>query len=313
MINEERIFLNIEEQVMELERNLINEPTEYKGFITAPGINFQDNFKELMKIIQASNILPRVLNIFYPLAIDYIEKEYNNQEDQISIQASGKVIITQKNKEPIINTFEFNESNLFAVLRQSINEIPKEIIDVISQVIARLNSYYFLALYAYLDLYSLSIYKLIISELDETKIFKLMKNFRVLSNPLAKISQIKRSLNLVVKYELNKESKIESWEKDFDKFINQRHSIAHRDPVVEILSLDAEYQEIVKKAKEKSTTKIDELFQDFKSQKEVYAKIANIFGDILQTLYILMEFGASCFKYLALIDIVVDDYIRNNK
>ncbi|MBD3191031.1 MAG: hypothetical protein GF308_10325 [Candidatus Heimdallarchaeota archaeon] len=79
--------------------------------------------------------------------------------------------------------------------------------------IERLNAYYFLAINAYVDNYSTSIYKMLIEKYSEEHLFELLIVNKLSGDPITQLNSMRKKLEPMNKIEFNPLLKGTSWNK----------------------------------------------------------------------------------------------------
>ena len=291
-------FEELKKQMDELTNELKKEPPEYKYLKTDSGKNFQDNFVELMGILNISNIIALISPI-----ISIMIKIFSNGVEEFAPSVKEKAL-----KKENLSDSELEDTLKILLEKFLSTDSDTKMNEIITKFLNQINSYYFLALYAYIDLYSMSIYKYVISNLEEEQLFDIVINFNAMDNPTKRIGCIKKTLNLINETRFNKLLRGRTWKESIEKLIELRNFLAHRDPILRKSLLEEKFPKTVKTKALKQTKKVfqQEAFNNLNNH--VLTKIRKIIEPNLLILFMLIEIGKDCYGYLALIDTLFDDY-----
>lgn len=289
-------FVKLKKQMDKLENELKKDSPEYEFLKTQPGKIFQDNFVELMGIISLSNILAAISPI-----ISRIIKSFENSWNDFTPDVKDKAL-----KEEKLSESEVSFSLGLIIEKFLTVESDNNLDEIISKILNIINSYYFLALYAYIDLYSMSLYKFVISQLEEDELFETVKGFNAMENPGKRIWSIKKTLNVIEDKKFDELRKSRTWKESFEILIKLRDFIAHRDPKLRVSLLEEKFSSTIKTKAKKQIKKAFDHQAFIKLDDRVLSKIKEIIEPYLLILFLLLEIGKDCYGYLALIDNLID-------
>ncbi|NHJ48075.1 MAG: hypothetical protein FK733_09835 [Asgard group archaeon] len=289
-----------------LEQNLNDSPPIYNSFKTKVGKKFENNFKELMEFTNLGNALSNIPYL-YTISSDFFDK--------FKIIEYLPFVIKLFSDEPLsdIEQNELKEKIIhdITIIIESI-EVKPETNENVSKYMERINSYFFLAYFAYLDVYIKSIIEYLESILNP-ELFELL-NEKIKSkrerNDLINI--IKKTLSLITPEEFGLVLKKRSWKRSFDTLLDRRHFMAHNDPKARFGMLEAKFKEVTDKAKKQTNKLQKELASQF-NKKNLVKKILDGLKFNLLVYFTLLEIGKDCYSYLALIDVLIEDYVVNIK
>lgn len=284
----------------------------FNEFKTEFGLDFQKNFINLMGfaiigiliqgIPEMEEIYIRIFSeIGKEIPIEMVIKSFTDESlTSEEIQIFKEKFFDKLQSIELVNDFEDNNSQ-------------SSLLDVLS-LSERINSYFIISLYAYIDLYSLSLYQHVLSSLKSTEIYDFNKEFKHNGDPKERINIITNYLRFTNR-ELMKEFLANTtWETTIDKLKGIRDYTAHKDPLLKLQKLICEISNIDEKANSKIKS-LKELidsrliqFEKYDELKKFLVKTEKMFESILQILFILFEIGKDCYYYLALIDIQISNF-----
>ncbi len=152
----------------------------------------------------------------------------------------------------------------------------------------------------------MKLYRKISQTLNDKDFYKLNKRFKEIENPKKRLNTISRYFRLFEKQILNKEVLDgKTWETTFDKLLDIRDTISHRNPLLSEENLINHFPELLTNAKRK-------LKLDFEKVDNQYEWILELFNQILPGLSISLLFIdilKECYGYLSLVDNIIFEAI----
>ncbi|MHA1223336.1 MAG: hypothetical protein ACTSP3_08790 [Candidatus Heimdallarchaeaceae archaeon] len=282
-------------------------------FMTESGKKFAENYFDLSYFIAMITIIPPFINsrekilkfIFSGELLKLIEKYINNGEN-ITKEEFTKI-------ENIIASFqELIKENKESVIEQQSTE-TEEITETLEQlkVTERIIAYYIFALYAYLEVYSKSLYKSVIIHIDNKKLYPIQSSKDLFSNPydtikvlLKNISDSNANLNLLLDRVLHRKSWITKKEA-LVKVIELRNEIAHNKPILQIEELRRKFKKETRDANREKNNTIKEM------KKNIPEKIYSLFESLLEefgTIFLIRNIGVSCVLFIVCVDKLISDF-----
>lgn len=290
-------FIKLKKQMNKLENELKKDSPKYEFLKTKPGKIFQDNFVELMGIVNLSNFSAAISPIILRI-IKSFDKSWNDFTPDFKDKALKKENLSES---------ELTDSLDLFIEKFLTIDSDKNLDEIISKILNIINSYYFLALYAYIDLYSMSLYKFIISQLEEDELYETVIGFNAMENPSKRIWSIKKTLNVIDDEKFDELRNGRTWKESFEMLIELRNFIAHRDPKLRISLLEERFPRALKSKAKKQIKKVFNHQAFIQLDNQVLSKIKEITESYLLTLFLLKEIGKECYGYLALIDNLIDN------
>ncbi len=295
----------IEQLAEEIKIELAKDSPDYRFFKTKPGMKFQDDFKDLIKFASYNNVIPKIMgsiSSFNDLIKKILEKNVKDTH-KLKIQFfENDSLVKDKiyDKDGIINLFQnlFDESSLF-------KERESEI--------TRMNAYYFLAFFSYIDHYSTELYRTIISRYCAKHSFKLFDKSRPKSRPKDLIARIKKELELDTYSILTKVPSVNSWHTNYIALFKIRHIFAHNKPIARREILERVFSETTNDAKDIIETIFNKSRAEKNQDKDFLDTIEINLKPSFETLYTLTKISKDCYGYLALIDNLIEDYFTTNR
>ena len=296
--------IELEELVKKFTTKLNKSPPDFDLFLTEQGIKFQADIFDLMGFISVGNLIPALPSIM-STTLDGIK-------NRLDVDLDYDVLIIPKKPDSIIPKQKLKMEDVFDDFTKSM-ELSKEVTSLISNSINRLNSYYFLALFAYMDHYVDSIHKEILAKYRAKQCIELFDSFRTKGRPRFILESIRTKLDLgeVGKITMLPEGK--SWHDSYIKMLELRHEFAHRKPIARREMLDNNLKRISKDAAKEVKTIFRNNLIDPNSANELLSEIQNILRPNFETLLILVQIGKECSGYLALYDHLIDEFFTKNK
>jgi len=299
----------IETFVLNLKSDLSQDNIEFNHFLSEPGKEFQNDFSDLMKFAEFTNIIPNLFLVASPIL-----KELRDQ------------ILESQKENPMKLIIELIDSYNVSIAKETIEleklitdftkpiEIPQEFQNKIINIINRINSYYFLALHSYIDNYTNMIYDLLVTEYCNPISINFFKNLELKGNPKDRLNLIK---NTLIKYPPNDFNALLSgitWGDNLNKLFEIRNIFAHVEPIVGLEMLSKHFPKIVRNTKGDIKKKLKESFKKnqnsgTKTNNDILSTLTSVF----HILFILKEIGKECYGYLSLMDYVIYNFISNNK
>ncbi len=296
----------LNERLNEIKKNLDSKPSKFESFQTKFGQEFEENFKDLTGFVTNIGILQffmeTISNIIKNIT-SKAKKEVRGKMREIveqSEESPEKIDEIEKKIDEAIKDDEKKE-NSFA---EFFNVLKKE------NIFDRINSYFFLTFYTYIDLYTISLYQHVISKIDVTKVYDVIDGFKPSSNPSDRLKQILKKLELKDKKNLyEKLDLVRNFESDFINFIKLRNSIAHREPLTTYQTIKKNFPKIAKKAKkinEKQSKKTD--LKELENHINRENMIQNF--EILTALNLI---AVNCYILLAMVDYLIIEFFKENQ
>jgi len=289
--------------VNEFKMKLNKSPPDFNLFLTEPGKKFQTEIVDLMGFISIGNIIPALPGILSTIL--------ESVKNRINTNLDFDVLIIPKKNNSILHEQNLKIDDILDDFNRSVS-ISKEVTLMISRFIARLNSYYFLALFAYIDHYVNSLYKLILSNYSKEDCIDLFDSFRPKGKPKEILLKIKEKMDLGEITKINQLPDGEPWWESFSSLLNIRHKFAHKEPIARKELLYKNFKRIS-----------DNVIKDIKSlfvnnlsnqniENELISEIQNILKPNFESLIILVQIGKECIGYLAIYDNLISEYFRKN-
>ena len=282
----------------ELEEELQNDSPKYEFFRTEIGKKFEDQFEDLMNFATLSNFLSQIPYL-YTIFSDWL----NNIQKKTFEKYKGKVErnedLSEEEQKEVKDIFT---GELSKVLKST--KTNQKLKDTVSGFMERINSYFFLAYYAYLDVYVNSLFDFLKSRLEPDMYVLLQEKFDSKKYKNDQINVIKNSIILISPEDFGSILKGRTWKESFDALIDRRHFMAHEDPLARYQMLKERFKKVVKKAEKR----VKEFPKQFVSKKEDIKLFSKFFDKIkinLTILFSLIEIGNDCYSYLALIDTLI--------
>ena len=293
--------INLIELIEEIADDLKKEKPELKACKTTPGKKFQKELNDLMNLMRQGNLFQISLDM-----ISFLLKEINEILSKESIiNLDDEILIKPVKENSQIKEFKVKLKDIFNPLK-----IPKPLQKIANNIplyLETINSYYILALFAYIDYYCTSVFELLISQNCNKKIEKLLFYLRPKANPNIQINIIKDNLGLINNVDLKKLLKGKTWQKSFEKLITLRNILAHEEPKVKKQVLSENFPSLYKIAQKKANDEFNKQTEDNpKLNQEELEKLQKVTKPNFEMMLLLTDIGKECYGYLALIDILID-------
>jgi len=298
--------IELEELVKIIDTKLNKSPPNYDLFLTEQGKKFQIDMIDLMGIISIGNLIPALPGIISSM-MGFVKDSIQDEDLDFDVvfipRKPGSIIKKQKMKmEDVIDDFT-----------KSIT-ISDKVTTMINGAINRLNSYYFLALFAYMDHYVSSLYLEFLGKYCTNHSIEMIDSWRTKGKPKLIIEKFRTHLDLgEIKKRIITIPDRKPWHDSFMNMLKLRHEFAHKVPSArrEIL------EEKLKRISSDATKEVRKLFRnEFTVQNmnnEQVSEIQNILKPNFEILVILNQVGKECLGYLALYDHLLDEYFTKNK
>jgi len=298
-------FKELEKHVEYVAHDLMNEKPEFNTCKTKPGIKFQKELNDLLTLVRTGNFVPMMFDL-------------SNWVIEGIIQMLSKEDVLDQNE--VLELKSTQEISKIPEVKITIKDILKslklpdyvqKIIDNLPLFLEPLNSYYILALFAYIDYYSTSIYEVIISENCNDNVKELLLYLRPRRNPNTQINILVDNLDLITKTELNKLLVGKTWKKTFEKLINLRNILAHEEPKVKKQALFDNFQKLHKIVKKKLVLIFKQQNQKkLDAGKDINLELQELMRPYLEILLLQVEIGKECYGYLSLIDLLIYNFLE---
>ena len=316
-------------------------------FVTEFGIDFHDNYIELTQFALFANFMETAIGFVRVETKDFLSKDSNffsldpiteyhkkliektkmSEEQRNKVQNQIKKIEKEYRKyqekfqqdfKDLDELFPTKKSNTEDQVIKSEEELNQYGTDYfLKQIPRKIFSNFILELYAYIDIYTMSLIQFVINIISTENVFNFIKNIlkeRALSNPKDAIKYILGFLRLEsnkkVSKMLEEMQEPREWSIDDEAlsfFIDIRHIFAHKNPFLEIdemmeMQKFHRYKPIIEKEKEK--IKLEE--QDV--VLEPLEKLVFYMKKMMPYLVFIKELGFSCYRYLCIIDNLITEY-----
>jgi len=297
-MNEEEL----KKQIEIINTDLLDKKPKFKVCITLPGVKFQQEFNDLMDLVKKGNLIQITFDMidwFVNFIIRDIEKKELDEEIEISpTKESSKIKKSKKKISDIIKELLPNK------LHDLFKEVPK--------FLEALNSYFILALFAYIDFFTKSLYDLLVKEYCDKEVNDLFLSLPPKGNPKVRIKIILENLHIISDEKLNELLDNKTWKKTFEKFIKMRNILAHEAPLVKKQALIDNFPTLNNKAKDDFKLELKETkIKNPDFTEEDLNEFSAIIKPCLEMLILLMEIGKECYGYLSIVDFLLNDFIQN--
>jgi len=300
-------YKTLEKEVDLLLTTFTKEKPEFTSCLTEPGLKFQKEFSELVGLVRKTYSIPVVFQIFNTTLIDFYDKISENYKEEL--EEEFEVKSTKESSKFEKSRFKLKE----LIDKIGISNFFQKIEYELPIYLEALNSYYILALFAYIDYYLSSIYEIIITTYSNEKIKKLLLKIEPRRNIDWQLNLLNDNLKLAVsKSKLKELLKETSWQKTYKNLIKFRNILAHEEPKVKQKILFEKFPNLLIKAEE--LTK-----KDFESDKQKNTdvdfvdldKLQEILEPTIKTMFLLIEIGKECYGYISIIDILINDFLKS--
>lgn len=298
--------MNLKEIGTRVEKELEKEYQELEIFASEHGKELQISMIELGKFIVATNSSVYLGRVGFSLLDKLVDQKTMKEKiGEIVEQFLEKKNLASEQKDFFSELImEFMNDNK----DKSINDFMKgnPFYDPEFKSLERYYAHFFVSLYTYIDLYTMKLYRRINQELTDKDYFELHKRFNAQENPKKRLNTIVRYFKLYKKEVLDKDVLVgKTWETTFDKILEIRDTISHRNPLLSEENLSNSFPELLTKAKKK-------LKHDFEKADNQYEWFLEFFNQILPGLAIsvlFIDILKECYGYLALIDNIIFEAI----
>jgi len=332
--------LNLEKLIIslkEVDKNLEEENPEFNDFKTKFGKEFEINFEDVMNFINIVTVFPIVTKAYSEVSINFTPENYLNFLHEIIEEAENKSLIGNPDDhqklvqlkslisemQPLLlesgnknnENEENNTKNDDTISTMSLSQFFSEL-----HILERITSYFILTLFTYIDMYSMAIFKHIISNLDTNVVFDFIRGFKVAINPLKRIEGMFKNINFdneenlrLFHEKLVKKASWESYLKESYGFIETRNYIAHRDPLTAIGSLKKNFPKSAKIAKTKTEEMRKTMIIDEIPLETLKPLIEPLLGADYESIFLLQSIGFSCYRYLISVDLLINQWTEERK
>lgn len=284
------------------------------------GKKFVEKYEDLEEFIVYGTLLPAVFKsynsyiefLFSGKLFNYIRNEKKLSEEEMQDLEQFEEILEKVNT--LIETPEKEEN---AEKKEQEEEGFEDVINKLKPI-SRMIDYFILTLYAYFDVYSMSLFQETISKIQIEKIYGVMESIRQFRNPKETIQKLLQCLitNKGIKLSnvLEKVLKEADWGNTYnvlDTFKELRDKIAHRKPLTSPTILKEEF----KIEKQIAERKYKKAYKNFQKQK-IPEELKELFYSVLKELEIFIlvgELGRSVFRYVFCVDNLVYSYFLNKE
>ena len=312
-------------QLMEDIETGLKGPVENLNFFrTDFGQEFEANYIDLMAFANIATFsIPTSLKILSVLLPDLESGEYIEQ-----ILKMSPLDMTETERKQLVQLKEFQEQFRLPPTKKDVTpELPKvqdeleavessliEIMDTM-QVLPRIIAYFILALHSYIDAYAMSLVQFVISVSPVEDLYQIFKGIRPDENPNERIKHILKAADEKNLSEpLWKLLEEKNWEKHQTAFANLKHlrnQIVHRNPLTTPQELQEAFPQLGEIAKYE--VKQVRFMAKHWIMPDYYKKmIVKLFMEQdFETFFMIQHLAQSCYRYLALIDNLMVNWVKN--
>jgi hypothetical protein len=331
---------------------IVEKKDEVYLFLTEDGLDFEENFNILfVEIFQSS--LSALMNKFenmqdklmsFEFVVDEEEKILSSEE-LTEEQRKRTINIFSKIKEGIKQTEKVGKeiSELYAELhsltddenndseekgeenQNNNNEMKKEENEIQLDVLSRLIGCFVFSLYAYMDVYCMSLFQSIICCCSPENLFDVYERLHTASNPKKSVEALLKIISIlndeeekevlnIVNQRVNSITEWKERYESFKDFIKIRNKIAHKKPILDIEELKKKFPKLTEKTEEKikeETLKFEEALSSQLIRISIADSIVKSFWENFVNLIYLREIGFESSIYLALIDRLIHEFLND--
>jgi len=308
MSEREKEYTKNKSFIDKLQRDLAKDKTEFKHFMTDAGKQFQDDFNSLMKFTEETNVIPNLSPLIIPV-FNALKKHLEDSQKDDPL----KVILKIVDKNDNILAEEIMEMKVLISDFFNSIKIPETFEPKIIDMTIRINSYYFLALRAYIDNYVRMLFELLVDTCCNPITIDFFKNLEMKGNPKDKLKSIRNKLICYPTDDFNLLLSGITWGENFSKFFKIRNKFAHEKPEAELSILIEHFPNIVDKMKGETEKKIlNVLKTNPKLDPKMESEIKSTLIPIFHILSVLIKIGKECYGYLSFIDFMVYEFIKKD-
>ena len=322
-----------------IDTDLSKENPEYDAFKTDFGKEFESNYYDCITFTKIVSMFPIMLQYIINAKKTVTPEDFFNFLDTQLKEAEKINGVNQIQKEKIVRVRKLIEelqtifldpdyfSDIPLLTESSEEEInsDKDEVELTNsflveelRLMERVYSYFVLTLYTYIDSYSMALFQYVVSELPTSEVFDIIKSTKVELNPKERIKSLMKNLkfedNGNLRKRLKKVLREKAWENhqdEFRQFIKIRNYIAHRDPITAKKTLAKKFPKsaedaLIKANELRKNMNFEEIKDDF-----ILTMIKPILESDFESFFLLQFIGESCYKYLALIDILVYHFFNS--
>lgn len=298
--------------VKDFTKKMNESPPNYNLFKTVHGKNFQTEMEDLMDTIDLINILPSLPDVatFMIEGLENIDGMDKDDKNIIGLDEEIELIVKKQDK--IISIKKTTLKELLDSIKNPITSNGEDS-EFLSKSIHRVNSYYFLALFAYLDQYVNSILQDILTKYRAKHCIEFFDEFRRNREPKFILEKIRNKLEKgnIEKITILPEGK--PWHVSFNTMLNLRHKFAHKQPKARRELLDEKFERISNDFSIDSKKIFDKYLQSQFLSDKLILRYYNAIKPHFETLLILKQIGKECIGYLALYDHIIADFFKKYK
>jgi len=177
-----------------------------------------------------------------------------------------------------------------------------ENLDVLN-ITDRMNGYFVLSLYAYLEMYVMSLIQAVLSKLEPGDIYSGLREFRYTNNPMDGIKGVIKLLGDQAKQDfthlIKQDSYYQNYKDAFEKLHEIRNKVAHKQPIASYNELMNTFPYLQKSLKE-MIAEMNTSYQDIglPLADDLFKGMVNSIGPAM----ILVELSKFCLKYLIIVE-----------
>jgi len=296
----------LQELVKEFNAKMKESPPKFDIFLTENGKNFQKEIMNLFDFLDFNSILPSTPEIIPVFLKDLKNKIGENVDLDSEIEYNVKFQEFSLTEKKPLGEYMDSFSNPI-----TINEDGSALI---TKSINRMNSYYFIALFAYMDHYVKSIHKDILTRYRAKQCIEYFDEFRRRATNLKSILEsIRNKLVMGVAKEIHNLNDVNQWCDTFNKMKDLRHEFAHIRPEIRREVLGENFKVISDEIRKSAKTEFSKYTTSSNPDDELESKLFTVIKPYFETLLILREIGKHCLSYLAVHDHLVANFFQKNK
>lgn len=318
----------------EIDEHLKEEKGDLTFFCTEFGEEFEDNYLDLMRFADIATLLPTLVKPAMKLNQAATSGEFLNYIEE-GAEFAENLSARQKEQVKTIVTRMKEDWDQLAQITPVKEELPKALesedesedaetdvegfLDEL-QILPRIIAYFIFALYSYIDVYSMHLVQFLMAISNVEEFYRLLTQFKVGQNPHHRIKEILKGTdakNLSDPLEhLLEAGHWETHQKAFADLIGLRNHVAHRKPLTTPQEFQKKFPQFSKRAKQEAE-KLQEKVQSVIPQETLPSSFSALFldlfsGDLVENFFMIRQLATSCYRYLALIDNLVVNWIASH-
>jgi len=332
---------------------ILEEKKEMVLFLTEEGLEFEENFHILfVEIFQSSfsGLMDKFNNMQEKImSIEYIEGEeekiLKNEKLTPDQKAKAVEILSEiKTRLNQVNKIGEEVPRLYAELHfildiEGIEKKDKEIEekeevanlqeknDLKLNIISRLIGCFVFSLYAYMDIYCMSLFQSIICCCPPEMLFDVYGQLQNATNPIRSVESLLKTISIlsgeeekeILKIVNQRVNSIAEWKErynSFSTFIKIRNTVAHKQPFLDVDVLKEIFPKITKRIEEEmdeNSLKLDDIMTGESVRLSIADDIIQALWENVVNMLYIREIGFESTKYLALIDRLVFGFLDDIK